>query len=229
MSRTILTVLLGAGLFAGIPAGAQNLLQNPGFETGTDGSGFPLDWDGISAFGPFMNGTLDSGTVRTGSFSFRFDIRNSVTGPVQSIRTPKISSSSPFGTSVNAGDFIEFSGWILNNAADPMQGGANGQLILEFQNAGGTSAGSFTSSAWGAGLSTTDWVEFTTGQLVVPASYALFRVENFTGFQEAGSFFVDDLAATLTPVPEISGVLQAVFGALFVGFYLLVRRSKPRA
>ena len=120
---------LGAGGFSGSTAMAQNVLANPGFETGTSVGGPEQNGSpGWSAFGnTFTESAPNPSPVGphggTGDLK-EFGTFSGVSGAFQQFNT-------------GPGDVWTFTGFGLNASSDPMQAGNFGELKISFHNAGG--------------------------------------------------------------------------------------------
>ena len=202
--KLALSLLVVSGLLSQ-GAAAQNVLVNPGFETGTapgnpDAYGAP----GWNVFGNVYNvstpepapsgphsgnGALKEFGTFTGNYG--------VSGAFQS-----------FSTTV--GTMWSLSGFGLNSSSDPMQTGNYALLKISFQDASNNELLGIESnyitltsaldqwqalSASGTAPAGTDHVDF----------FALFVQPLYAG----GSAFFDDISATTVPAPGASAMLLA--------------------
>ncbi|MBV9463148.1 MAG: PEP-CTERM sorting domain-containing protein [Verrucomicrobiae bacterium] len=234
MKKAYLAILAAAAVALAAPAHAQNtLLANPSFELDADSNNFPDNWAGFDQAGAGFQGGWTTAFAQNGLHSVRFDNR-SAAGTFEGIvaQNSAWTAASPSGPheflAVTPGATMSFSGFALNDPTTPITGAASAVFQLEFYNSTfGVDANLF--NAWGHSatlngnsLSTSQWTQFSTGNVVVPtgAAYAKFTVvESPNG--NTGSFYVDNLAA----VPEPSSLaMWSISGLGLLG--MLARRKK---
>lgn len=203
---------------------AQNVLQNGGFEAGATESGAPFFWGAFSETTNGLQGAVVTTAAHSGTHSLEINNRATLGGAFQGLAGPQNPNFSTY-MDVQAGWNLSFSGWVLNDATDPLAGSSFGRLQIEFYNSSGGVVDFDNwgrSSNWTSSLSTQNWIQFNTSAIVpVGATRASFVVLNETQGQNTGAFFVDDLVA----IPEPSSIaMLAIGGVMLAG--LTVRRFK---
>jgi hypothetical protein len=180
-------------------ASAQNVLVNPGFETGTavgngDVGGAP-SWN---SFGNVFNVSAPNPVpvgphAGTGALK-EFGTFPGVSGAFQSFPT-------------TPGTAWSLSGFGLNASSDPMQTGNFGEVKISFQNAANTELLGIDSNHIDTSTPQNVWTPLlATG--VAPAGtdhvnlFALFVQPQFAG----GSTFFDDLSGSVVPEPASVGL-----------------------
>src|SRR4051812_45534895 len=191
-------ILLGASLLAAatisMRASAQNVLANPGFETGTAvGTGDTGAIPGWNSFGNAFNVSAPNPPpvgphAGTGALK-EFGTFPGVSGAFQSFPT-------------TPGTAWTLTGFGMNSTADPMQAGNFGEAKISFQNAANAEILGIDSNHIDTATPQNVWTSLqATG--VAPAGtdhvnfFALFVQPAFAG----GSSFFDDFSASVV-VPE---------------------------
>jgi hypothetical protein len=196
---------------AGIPAQAQNLLTDPGFESG-----------GVSSPWNLFNGGAFSQTfAHSGTWSLENNGHGNfgVPGSFQILPTA-------------AGDAYDLTGFGLTPSA-PGAGNTFGALQITFfsgANGTGVNLGTVETSPGNAKVSnqinatspTSLWVALDTGTATAPAGAQSLEAFTIVVDQNPADVFFDDL--TLTQVPEPSSFALAGLGAL--GLLAVRRRRK---
>jgi hypothetical protein len=210
-----LTLVAGFSLasmsFVASSAQAQNVLANPGFETGTSIGGPELPGSpGWSTFGNTFTESAPN-PAPIGPHAGTGDLKEFGTFPGVSGAFQQFNS--------NPGDVWTFTGFGANASSDPMQAGNFGELKISFHNAGGEILGvdgnhidtSTPSNTWtplsavGTAPAGTTFVQL----------FELFVQPATNG----GSAFFDDVSASVVVAPE-----PASLGLLGIGGLLALRR-----
>jgi hypothetical protein len=201
---------LAALSFGGLSAEAQNLLLDPGFESG-----------GVSsAWSTFNGGAFSMNFARSGSWSMLDSGGGSFSVP---------GSFETFATT--AGSQYDLSGYGLAATA-PGTGTSFGALQITYfsgPNGTGSNLGTVETSPGNAKVSNeitaasplSVWIPLDTGIATAPAGAQSFQVFTIVVDQNPTAVYFDDL--TLTQVPEPSSFALAGLGALSL-FRILRRR-----
>jgi hypothetical protein len=198
-------------LSAGIPAQAQNLLTDPGFESG-----------GVSSPWNTFNGAAFSQTfARTGTWSMEDNGHGGfgVPGSYQIL-------------SAAAGNAYDFTGFGLTPTT-PGTGNTFGALQITFfsgANGTGSNLGTVATTPGNAQVSneitasspTGQWIALDTGTAIAPAGAQSMEVFTIVVDQNPANVYFDDLS--LVQVPEPSSFALAGLGAL--SLFAAVRRRK---
>ncbi len=208
MSRCAPIVALAAAL--ALPASAQNLLANDGFELPsiTEGVETPgaQDWN---AFGAVFTQTDAVAPVLAGDQSLK--MFGGTSGVFQDFPASE-------GQLWNGGSFI------INSSIDPMSGGQIAAVNIEWIDAGGNQIGFITNGADSTVLPIDEWTQRTiTG--TAPAGTATARfvliTGNFGGDPAGGAPFYDQAFFELVPEPASA--------ALVLGGLTLIGSRRRRA
>jgi hypothetical protein len=198
-------------LSAGISAQAQNLLSDPGFESG-----------GVASSWSLFNGAAFSQTfAHSGTWSMEDNGHGGFGVPGSFQILPSA-----------AGNSYDFTGFGLTPTA-PGAGTTFGALQITFfsgANGTGSNLGTTSTTPGNAQVSneittsspTGTWVPLDTGTATAPAGAQSMEVFTITVDQNPADVFFDDLS--LIQVPEPSSFALAGFGA--VGLFAALRRRK---
>lgn len=204
MMKKALSIVWLAVLAGVLPAGAQNLLTNPGFEISDGGAG-AQNWGNWFNPGAGVSQQRVTTEFHTGGASanthLTLDPDNDLGAWLQAVS----------GWSV--GDTITASIWAKSN----ITGGAYAQLGIEFVGGGGIQFGPTTASANWTQLSQTLVIPTGTTQVKLVALHA--NTANSTG-----DIWWDDASMTLAAVPEPSSI--AMMGIGLLGLLYAVRRAR---
>ena len=195
-----------AAAFVALPAGAQNLISNSGFETGNYTS-----WSQFQAGNTTMNNF-----GHTGSFS--------AAGWWQTSGWQDVTISNPSLSYI-------VGGWMYDDVAggESLTGGTFGSIRVEFKNASDSIIGVWNSgNLTGANLSDNAWNNLTAS--ITPSSFGagitkatlVWEVNNSGSGSGRGIF--DDLVIQAAAVPELSGWMAMSIG--LAGIAVLNYRKK---
>jgi hypothetical protein len=192
----LLIALATAGLFC-CPVKAQNVLTNPGFETGAATG--QNDVAGAPGWTSFNNVFTTSAPNPTG------------VGPHAGVGALKefgpFTGNNASGVfqqfTSNPGDVWTMNGFGLNDSADPMQTGNLGTLKISFRNASNQEISGFDSNHIDTTTPQNVWTPMTVSQTSPPGTvgvqlFCLFFQPQFAG----GSTFFDDVSASVVAAPE---------------------------
>jgi hypothetical protein len=190
------TCLAAALALSPLSAQAQNLLTNPGFESGN--TGWTVWWPSPGASAITAHSGVNS--LQTyGPWNGNWD----ASGAYQ-------------GVSITSGAEYDFSGYLMNLSTDPLTGNSFGLLQLQFRDSGGNTILTVDGPHMTAATPTDAW-QFMDFTAVAPANAvtAWAYAMHVNSAYESGSAFFDDLSLTLVPEPSSLGLLGlGLLGAL---------------
>jgi hypothetical protein len=203
MIRKTLSMTFLALLASLLPAQAQNVLLNPGFETSDGGSG-AQNWGNWFNPGAGISQQRVTTEFHTGIASanthLTLDPDNDLGAWLQDIS----------GWSV--GSTVNVSIWAKAN----ITGGAYAQLAVDAVGGGGI--------IWGPSTTSGTWTQLTQS-LVVPAGTTQLKIlaAHANTVNSSGDIWWDDASASIAPIPELSSMAMMSLGLL--GLVGAVRRQ----
>lgn len=126
-----------------------NLAVNPGFEDKPEGAGNPPGWIFFTTAAPSVQ--ISGGLVRSGAWCLE----------VKAQGAAKVYSGAFQTLPIIPGGLYTFTVFIRKNPSDPLSGGAEGRILIEWQTNEGVEVGRIEGEAWTRALSATRWREVT--------------------------------------------------------------------